>query len=67
MPIIISDTNSVYSKVEVDNLLLPKANKVRGAGDQHIGGLTGDEGDLLDTGYTIDDLKIGKVVDFGVF
>lgn len=67
MPIIINDTNSVYSKTEVDNLLYPKADKVTGAGDQHISGLTGDEGNLLDTGYTIDDLKIGKIVDFGVF
>lgn len=67
MPIIINDTNSVYSKAEVDSLLFPKADKVDGAGDQHIGGLTGDEGNLLDTGYTIDDLKIGKIVDFGVF
>lgn len=67
MPIIIDANNSVYSKSEVDAILAEKADKVDGAVDDNIAGLTGDEGNLLDTGYSIDDLLIGHVLDFGTF
>lgn len=67
MPIIIDLNNNVYTKSEIDNLLYVKADKVDGAVNENIAGLTGNEGNLLDTGYSIDDLLIGRVVDFGSF
>lgn len=67
MPIIIDLNNNVYTKAEIDSLLYVKADKVDGAVNENIAGLTGDEGNLLDTGYSIDDLLIGRVVDFGSF
>lgn len=67
MPIIIDSNHNVYSKAEVDAILAVKADKVDGAEDQNIAGLTGDEGNLLDTGYSIDDLLIGHILDFGTF
>lgn len=67
MPIIIDSNNSVYSKAEVDAILEVKADKVDGAVHEHIAGLTGDEGNLLDTGYSIEDLLIGHILDFGTF
>lgn len=67
MPIIIDQNINVYTKEEIDNLLDIKADKVDGAINEHIAGLTGLEGNLLDTGYSIDDLLIGKFIDFGSF
>ena len=67
MPISITSLNNVYSKIEVDLLLQIKADKVDGAVNNNIAGLTGDEGNLLDTGYSISDLQIGDVIDFGIF
>jgi hypothetical protein len=67
MPIQITSLDNVYSKTEVDLLLQIKADKVSGAVHNNIAGLTGDEGNLLDTGYSIADLQIGDVIDFGTF
>ena len=67
MPIEINSTNSVYSKAEVDALLYIKADKVDDAINENIAGLTGTEGNLLDTGYNICDLQIGIAIDVGTF
>lgn len=67
MPIEINSTNSVYSKSEVDSFLNIKADKVGGATNANIAGLTGVEGNLLDTGYNICDLQIGIAIDCGTF
>lgn len=67
MPIEINAMSSVYTKSEVDTLLYIKADKVDGAVDQNIAGLTGSQGNLLDTGYNICDLQIGIAIDVGTF
>lgn len=67
MPIEIPYNESVYSKNEIDSLLNVKADKVNGAVNENIAGLTGDEGNLLDSGYNICDLSLGSVLDGGTF
>lgn len=67
MPVEILNNGQVYTREEIDALLFVKADKVDGAVDQNIAGLTGDEGNLLDTGYSIDDLRIGDIIDCGYF
>jgi hypothetical protein len=67
MPIEINSTTHVYRKSEVDALLYIKADKVGGAVNENIAGLTGTEGNLLDTGYNICDLQIGIAIDAGTF
>lgn len=67
MPIEITSTDHVYSKTEVDNFLILKADKVSGAVDQNVAGLTGNEGNLLDTGVNICDLQVGIAIDCGTF
>lgn len=73
MPIFIPEPYNeyVYSKDEIDefvsNLIRIKADKVTGAIAYHVAGLTGDEGNLLDTGYTLEDLAFGEYADGGLF
>ena len=61
----------VYSKEEIDDqiqyLIEIKADKVEGAVQDNIAGLTGTEGNLLDTGYSIADLLPGLFLNGGIF
>lgn len=56
----------VYTKTEIDSRLEPKANKVSDAIDDNIAGLISDDGDLKDTGYSIEDLLVSNI-DGGTF
>lgn len=73
MPIIIPVAleTYVYSKEEIDEKLAYiveiKADKVIDAIQDNIAGLTGTEGNLLDTGYNINDLIPGLFLDGGLF
>jgi hypothetical protein len=61
----------VYTKEDItlilDQIEIVKADKVSGAVANNIAGLTGDVGNLLDTGYNINDLLIGEYADGGLF
>lgn len=67
MPIEVPYSQFIYTKDEIDDLLDLKADKVPGAVGNNIAGLTGSEGNLLDSGYDICDLSIGAVIDAGTF
>lgn len=67
MPIEVPYSQFIYTKAEIDDLLDLKADKVHGAVGNNIAGLTGSEGNLLDSGYDICDLSIGAVIDAGTF
>ena len=67
MPIQTPFNDNVYSKTEIDSLLNIKADKVEDAINNNIAGLTGDEGNLLDTGYSLDNLMIHNVLDCGTY
>ena len=65
----ISDTVQalIYSKAEIDGLLLEKADKVDNAVEGNLVNLIAPDGNIADSGINADDLILGGTIDGGVF
>ena len=58
---------TVYSKTEVDNFLILKADKVPTANHLDIAGLRGTDGNLISLGVKLSDLEYPDFADGGKF
>lgn len=67
MPILVPPGTPVYTIDEINAYLNSKADKVAGAGALDIALLTGSEGNLFDSGMTLDDIVTPDVIDAGTF
>lgn len=67
MPILVPPGTPVYTIDEINSYLNSKADKVAGAGALDIALLTGTEGNLYDSGITLDDIATPDVIDAGTF
>lgn len=66
MPILIYYNNQVYTKESVDNLLKVKADKIIPSNPDNIALLTGGEGNLKDSGKSIEDIALPDFADGGI-
>ena len=71
MPITVKVSDTVrallYSKTEIDQLLIEKADKVTNGVTGNLVDLVVPDGNIADSGIAAEDLLIGGVIDGGTF
>lgn len=66
MPVLIYYNKEIYTKETVDELLNKKADKIIPSQPDNIALLTGGEGNLKDSGKTIEDVTLPDFADGGI-